>query len=180
VAAFVAVAGWSQFVMLRTGPDGQSERARLLEVHRSSEERWELMAREIARRVPPDTKVALAPIGAFKWVSRLYVVDMLGLTNEHIARAAPDPRIKIKGHTRSDADWVLAQEPAMIIVGNGWVHTDADGSRTLVASAWEKSLIEHGHFQRDYAPLVLAIEGSYPLIFYWRVGLPRPRGATDV
>ncbi|MCC7013160.1 MAG: hypothetical protein IT454_11405 [Planctomycetes bacterium] len=171
-AAALAALAWNQV--------GQGLRSELRAVHEDSERRWEAMGRELALRVAPDTKVALAPIGAFGWVSRLPIVDLLGLTNTAIANAAPDPEITIKGHTRYDADWVLAQRPEIIVIGNGWVHPSADGSRTLVASAWEKTLVTHPRFQSEYLPLQMEISGSYPLIFYWRRDLERPSWARDV
>jgi len=172
VTAFLAALAWLQLE--------QQRRPELFEVHRGSEARWEAMGREVAARVSATTKVALAPIGAFGWTSRLYVVDLLGLTNTAIAQAPPDPEITIKGHTRYDAEWTLAQAPEMIILGNGWVHEEPDGQRTLVANPWEKTLIAHPRFQSDYVPLKIDIAGSYPLIFYWRRDVPRPAGAREV
>ncbi|NUP97057.1 MAG: hypothetical protein HUU28_12930 [Planctomycetaceae bacterium] len=155
----------------------QGLREHLYLTHLGSEPRWEAMGREVARRVPPDTKVALAPIGCFKWASRLYVVDMLGLTNTAIAQAQPDPNITIKGHIRYDADWVLAQRPEMIVIGTGWFDVDEHGQRELKASSWEGTLLAHPKLASDYVALELDIEGSYPLVFFWRRDVPWPQGA---
>ena len=157
----------------------QGLREHLYLTHLGSEPRWEAMGREVARRVPPDTKVALAPIGCFKWASRLYVVDMLGLTNTAIAQAPPDPNITIKGHIRYDADWVLAQRPEMIIIGTGWFDVDERGQRELKASSWEGTLLAHPRLASDYVALELDIEGSYPLVFFWRRDVPWPQGARQ-
>jgi hypothetical protein len=157
----------------------QALRRELLETHLGAEPRWTLMGREVRRRASADTKVALAPIGAFGWESGLYVVDMLGLTNTAILEAEPDPSITIKGHQRYDADWVLAQEPEMIILGNGLLIDSADGAPVLVASSWEGTLVRHPRFAAEYEPLWIPIEGSYPLLAYWRRGIPWPEGATS-
>lgn len=170
--AFAVVVGWTAFL--------HDRRKELFELHRDSEQRWEMMGRTVAASVPSDTKVALAPIGAFGWVSRLYIVDLLGLTNTAIAEAPPDPEITIKGHTRHDAEWVLAQRPEMIIIGTAWLHPGADGAPTLNVSAWERTLVAHPRFASDYTPLVLEVHGSYPLLFYWRKDAARPRGAREV
>jgi len=169
VLVFAIAAGLLQLQQLR--------REEFFLDHADSEPRWIKMANSVVRAVPPTTKVALAPIGAFGYVSRLYIVDMLGLTNTEICKAPPDPGITIKGHQRYDADWVLAQSPEMIIIGNGWLRSGADGRPTLVASHWERTLVEHPLFLERYAPMQMEIEDSYPLLFYWRADAPPPQGA---
>ncbi len=157
----------------------QTRRAEFAADHADSEPRWKLMGESVARAVPPETKVALAPIGAFGWVSRLPIVDMLGLTNDAILRATPDPGITIKGHQRYDAQWVLDQRPQMIIIGNGWLHRGPRGEPELKASHWERTLVEHAQFTERYAPLKLEIAGSYPLLFFWLRDTPPPEGASS-
>ncbi len=168
--AFAAAVGLLQLQHLR--------RAEFAADHADSEPRWKLMARAVVDAVPSSTKVALAPIGAFGWVSRLYIVDMLGLTNTAILEAPPDPGITIKGHQRYDAEWVLAQNPEMIIVGNGWLSFDASGRTELKASHWERTLVESPRFVERYAPMRLEVPQSYPLLFFWRSDAPPPTGAT--
>jgi hypothetical protein len=155
----------------------QRERASLLETQELSEVRWAAIGREVARRVPPGTRVAIAPIGAFGYESRLPVIDLLGLTNREIAAAAPDPAITVKGHHRHDGAWVLAQRPEMIVLGNGWLAEDGSGVPTLTANPWERSIVEDAAFAREYEALVLDVEGSYPLIVHWRRDRERPIGA---
>lgn len=168
-AALAAALGFEQIA--------QRERAGLRESHELSEVRWARMGREVARRVPPGTRVALSPIGAFGYESRLPLIDVLGLTNREVASAPPDLSIGVKGHHRHDGGWVLSREPEMIVLGNGWLRTDASGVPTLVANPWESSLLSHPAFARDYEALAIDVEGSYPLIFHWRRGVPRPLGA---
>ena len=66
--------------------------------------------------LPPDTRLATNVIGALGFESRLYIVDMLGLTNAHIARA-PDKPIGTPGHESHDGAYVLDQHPDLIFVG---------------------------------------------------------------
>lgn len=162
----------------------QSQRPFLLATHLGSEPRWLALGSAIAKAVPPDTRVALAPIGCFRWSSRLYVIDMLGLTNTHIATVEPDPNITIKGHTRYDADWVLAQQPDMIILGTGWLGVDVrTGERELRLSSWEGTLYQHPRLARDggdFQLLQMEITGSHPLLFFWRRDKAWPVGATEL
>jgi hypothetical protein len=136
------------------------------------------LGRDLGQRLAPGSRVALAPIGAFGFYSQLPIVDLLGLTNDAIARAEPDLAITMKGHHRYDADWVLAQRPEVVILGNGQLARGESGRPQLVISAWERTLAAHPDFQRDYVPMRVEIEGSYPLIFYLRRDAAVPRGAT--
>ena len=157
------------------------DRPALIARHADFEARWSILGREFAQRVPPDTSVALSAVGAFGYASRLPIVDMLGLTHDAFRDVEPDLVIVDKGHHRYDAEWVLAQAPAIVILGNAWLEERGTGEApTLTISAWERTLWEHPEFQAEYAPMTLEVEGTFPLIFYLRRGAPIPRGARPV
>ena len=61
--------------------------------------------------------VALVPIGAVGYYSGLVVYDMMGLTDRHIARVAPDGSSRW-GHDRHDGAYIVSLEPTYILVGN--------------------------------------------------------------
>ena len=163
----LALSQWPQFV----------DRPGLRQRHAEFEQRWERVGLELRRRSAPETSVALAPIGAVGWFSRLPIVDMLGLTNDAVWRAEPDLAIVEKGHHRYDAEWVLGQRPDLVILANAWLEQDAGGVPTMVISAWERTLWQHPRFQRDYSPWALDIGESYPLILYVRADAHPPAGA---
>jgi len=82
------------------------------------------LGRELERRAPTDTLVAANVIGALGYYSRLPLVDMLGLTDRHIARAAGpgsgsrgEREIGTPGHESHDARYVLDRAPDLILVG---------------------------------------------------------------
>ncbi|MBK7878303.1 MAG: hypothetical protein IPJ77_21820 [Planctomycetes bacterium] len=141
------------------------ELAELQGRHRFYEERWIAIGKELGARFPADTRVATAPIGAIGFHSRLPIVDLLGLTNAAVRRAEPDLSITMKGHHRYDADWALAQEPDLVLLGNGVL---LPGQRTLQVSAWERTLVQHPRFAAEYEQLVLPIPGSYDLFLFRR------------
>jgi hypothetical protein len=163
----LALSQWPQFF----------DRPGLRQRHAEFEERWERVGLELRRRSAPGTTVALAPIGAVGWFSRLPIVDMLGLTNDAVWRAPPDLAIVEKGHHRYDAEWVLAQRPDLVILANAWLEQEGEGVPTMVISAWERTLWQHPVFQRDYAPWALDIGESYPLILFVRADARAPEGA---
>jgi len=157
------------------------DRAPLHARHQDFEERWLTLGRELAQRVPPNTSVALSPIGAFGYASRLPIVDILGLVNGATEHSEPDLVIIEKGHHRYDAEWVLAEQPDLVILGNAWLESSPDGALpTLTISAWERTLWEHPEFQEQYRPFALELEQTFPLVFYLRRGAPIPRGARPL
>jgi hypothetical protein len=75
-----------------------------------------VLGRELAERAAPDTLIATNVIGALGFYSRLPLVDMLGLTDRHIARA-PGRSLGTPGHESHDGAYVLDREPDLILVG---------------------------------------------------------------
>jgi hypothetical protein len=125
-------------------------------------------------RAAPDARVAVSVVGAIGYYSHLTLIDILGMTNEAIAEAPPDLEIKIKGHHRHDANWVMAQKPDLILIGGGRI---LEGTHTLVLFGWEDDLLVHPDFAL-YSPMAMPVEGSYPLYFFLRQGSQKPEGAV--
>jgi hypothetical protein len=61
-------------------------------------------------QLPPDALVATNAAGALPYFSDLPTLDMLGLTDRHIARSRPDRRQWV-GHERGDGAYVLSRRP---------------------------------------------------------------------
>ena len=58
--------------------------------NRFFERHWLAVGDALAARAPADAAVALSPVGAIGWRSRLSIVDALGLTHDAFARIVPD------------------------------------------------------------------------------------------
>jgi MFS family permease len=167
----LALTQWPQFF----------DRPALRMRHAEFEQRWQHVALELKSRVTPDTSVATSPIGALGWYSELPIIDMLGLTNDAVWRVAPNLDIVEKGHHRYDADWVLSESPDLVVLANAWLDVnEPGGTPTMVISAWERTLFEHGDFQSNYAPWAVDVGESYPLILYVRKDATPPRGARPL
>jgi hypothetical protein len=155
-AALIAIAAWPW--------------ARLDELrasHAFYEERWIAIGRELARRAPPEAKLATAPVGAIGFESDLSIVDLLGRTSASLRDAPPDLRITLKGHHRYDAERVIAEAPDLVVLGNGIL---PGGERRLVVSAWEESLFLHPRFRSEWEARTIDVAGSYPLLYFHRRG----------
>jgi hypothetical protein len=70
----------------------------------------------LATALPPGSLVATNAAGSIPYWSRLPVLDMLGLTDRHLARSRSDVHSWI-GHERGDAAYVLQRRPAIVIWG---------------------------------------------------------------
>ncbi len=81
--------------------------------------RWSAVGRWLRAVARPGDSVACVPVGAIGYYSGLPLVDMMGLTDSHIARApiAQGPAGWI-GHERRDGAYVLSRRPTYLLLGN--------------------------------------------------------------
>lgn len=71
----------------------------------------------VLQNTAPTDSIAAVGIGRLKFCTDRRVIDLVGLTDAHIAhRAVPEMGRGHAGHERYDADYVLAQRPAYIII----------------------------------------------------------------
>lgn len=172
-----AIGGAAALLCLLALQGPQLERGALRAVYEQNERRWIAIGEELLRSAPPRSSIALAPIGAIGWHSKLRVIDRIGLTNEAILRAEPDLSDAQKGHHRHDPAWVLAQEPDYVLIGNGQF---LPGTQTIPAFTGDRLLLARPEFRALYEPMAMPIGGSYPLVLYVRRGSTPPAGAHPV
>lgn len=124
-AACVALAFWVQVYGGALSVEGlrESKRAAALRKARRVDATFERggqkKAEVILGRGEPVRLVAATGIGVFGYHSRLPILDLLGLVDETIARgpsAASGHGYPAPGHSRSNADYVLAREPDYILM----------------------------------------------------------------
>lgn len=143
--------------------------------HGWNEARWRVMGEHLGAVLPPGTRVALSPIGVFGWTSRLWIVDPLGLTNDSVLDEEPMlDQVSMKGHHRIDPDWVLAQRPDVVILGNG--RRDPFNGKPSV-NPWEAPLVFHPTFQRDYQRWIVPLPEEPELDVWVLRGSAIPPGA---
>ena len=77
---------------------------------------WVEIGKWLARHSLPDDVVAVGVAGAIPFYGKIAAIDMLGITDPHIARApAAGLGSGIAGHERGDMSYVLAKQPDFII-----------------------------------------------------------------
>ncbi len=86
---------------------------------------------DLAQSIGPNDTIASAGIGILKFCTGARVIDMLGLTDEHIAhRVMPNMGRGIQGHEKYDADYVFAQRPKVLVMPR------ADVVQSLEVKPW--------------------------------------------
>jgi hypothetical protein len=84
-------------------------------------DRLAVAARYLNEHAPPGSVVASTPAGAIAYYMDLPVIDMLGLTDRHIARTSFEPgewRYGRSGHEKGDGAYVLGRNPDYVLLGN--------------------------------------------------------------
>jgi hypothetical protein len=64
----------------------------------------------------PEIRIAVIPVGALGYESEVYIIDMLGITDEHIAHRDLNIGSLAAGHEKYDSDYVLDLEPDIILL----------------------------------------------------------------
>jgi hypothetical protein len=77
------------------------------------------IGRWLRANTPPDTKVAVVPVGAIGYESQRHVLDMLGINDEHIAHRDVPLGAFPGGHEKYDSEYVLDSRPDIIILTDG-------------------------------------------------------------
>lgn len=120
----------------------------------------------LAQAFGDSTRVATNAAGGLPYASGLPVIDMLGLTDAHIARTRQRER-QWPGHERGDGAYVLSRCPEILILGG------AEGSETPWPFAGDQEIARAPAFARDYVLERQALEG-FEFVYYRRRDAPPP------
>ncbi len=102
-------------------------------------------------KVPPSTVVALNPVGAIPYYSRLRAIDMLGLTDAYIAHNASRVNSIWAGHEIGDGEYILSRKPDIIILDGPW------GDITPLFKG-DYELAENKKFWEEYQFMNIAVD----------------------
>jgi hypothetical protein len=109
------------------------------------------IAGELAEQYP-GARVAANNVGVLTYVSRLEVIDMLGLTDRHIARA-PGKAVDFPAHESHDGAYVLDRRPDIIFYGQPRAFATPRRRSEVLAVGYpsDLDLRRDVRFLRDYA-----------------------------
>lgn len=81
--------------------------------------RWTRVGLALRREAPPGASLAAVPIGAVAYYSGLRAIDMVGLTDPHIARRVmSEMGSGWAGHEKHDGPYVVSRRPTYLLLGN--------------------------------------------------------------
>jgi hypothetical protein len=141
------------------------------------------VGRWLRDELPADTTVALIPVGAIGYESRLPVLDMLGITDEHIAHR----KLKIgglaAGHEKYDTEYVLDEEPDIILLFDGLTNDPlgeaayARLSNVFIPAAID--MVNNGRLFEEYDRRVVQVGDKWLNLLVRRGAAATVRAKTD-
>ncbi len=121
----------------------------------------------LGKQVPSYSLIAVNPVGAISYYSRLNALDMTGLTDSHIAH------LKMGGlHQKYDSAYILSHHPDFIILIGKY-----DPKTQVYQATWagEEDLFHNPEFQSEYQPIqqpIFKYKKEYRIVLFQR----KPRG----
>ena len=85
----------------------------------------------LRRTAPPGSTLAIDAAGVVPFISRLSTLDMLGLSDYHIAHTVVATGDGLPGHEKTDPAYIVAQRPTYIAVGMSKVTSGGRPGRGL-------------------------------------------------
>jgi arabinofuranosyltransferase len=116
---------------------------------------WTAVGRWLREHAAATDSVACVPIGAVGYYSGLPVIDMLGLTDRHIAHRDLPTGHGWAGHEKHDGPYVLSRRPTYLLLGN-------------VRVLPRRLPLDHPAFVRSPDPAIEAREGDVFGPALWR------------
>jgi arabinofuranosyltransferase len=125
------------------------------------------IGRWLRANVPDDTLIAVHAAGATPYESRLPAIDMLGLTDEHIAHRKIKIGSATQGHEKYDTEYVLARAPDIIVLSpqiaaQAWGRADYERSASVSAAFFPvpavTDMVRNPELWDQYEPRTVQIE----------------------
>lgn len=125
------------------------------------------LGRRLRRILPPGTSIACGSTGAIGYYSGLPIIDILGLTEAHIARegeiVATQP-----GHMKTDGAYVLEREPDLLLLGNVQIHHGPRDRSAMKHKVQEQRIVVQPRFLMEYEFVNIPLSDGFFLSCYKR------------
>lgn len=115
--------------------------------------------------LPPDTSIGCGSTGAIGYYTEYPIVDILGLTDAHIARhgqvVATQP-----GHLKTDGAYVLSRRPDLLLLGNVQIHQGIRDESKMITKVQEKEITRQPDFPKSYEYVNIPLGNDFYLSCY--------------
>jgi arabinofuranosyltransferase len=142
---------------------------RLVSIHMSEANLggWFLAGDALAEQLPAGTSLALGPAGYIPYATGFKCWDFYGIVVEEIAHKDMAFTGQYAGHEKHDGDFILAQRPDIILLGNVDI-VSRPGMRKVNLLEREKDIFYHPAFQNEYELDHLKLANGKYLQFFRR------------
>lgn len=129
---------------------------------------WTTIGRWLAEHARPGDSVAVHVVGAIPYFAGLPTIDMLGMTDRHIARRSmPEMGRGIAGHEKHDISYVLSRRPTYLL-HHPFLMSQPVMLREHFITPWNpglRELLDNDEFHRLYRKASVKI-GAYYLTYF--------------
>lgn len=136
------------------------------------------LGKTLSEILPQGTRLACGSTGAIGYYTDLPIVDILGLTEAHIARHGRIVAFQ-PGHMKADGRYVLEREPDLLLLGNIQIHLGRRGPERMKHKIQEEEIIKQPSFTRDYEFVNIPLGRNFYLSCYKRKGFFLPLEQID-
>jgi len=153
IAMVFIVTGYQNGLVLKVEPTS------FIAKHRAQRGKWKIICEQFRtiKGKYPNLTIASNPIGMVGYYSEARIIDMLGLTDKHIAKEGKQ-FFAVPGHERWDIEYVIKQNPEIIYAGG---HTITDDGRIKPTLGKYTPDEIYDRINRDYERVVIPDIGEY-------------------
>ncbi len=125
------------------------------------------VGRKLKEILPPNTTLACGSTGAIGYYTDLPIVDILGLTDRHIATKGKVVSTQ-PGHMKTDGRYILMRKPALLLFGNVLIHKGIWNESRMRIKVQEREVTSLPQFMNLYEYINLPIGHGFYLSCYKR------------
>jgi hypothetical protein len=142
----------------------------------------EAVAEWLAARTTKDTLLAVNVAGRIPYRTGLPTVDMLGLNDRHIAKAAADiasgDGYMRVGHFKHDGAYVCSRLPGVVVTSGGALHAARHADEAIIQAALntfpgDREFLRDRSCQGRYEPVAQELSPGRFAVAYFRVSEPQ-------
>jgi len=133
-----------------------------LVIERITVRAFALLGERLQQILPPETSIGCGSTGAIGYYTDLPIVDILGLTERHIARegtiVASQP-----GHLKTDGAYIVARAPDLLLLGNVQIHRGEWNEAQMPLKVQEKEITKQPDFASRYEFVNIPLGSGFSL-----------------
>jgi hypothetical protein len=115
--------------------------------------------------LPPNTSIGCGSTGAIGYYTEMPIVDILGLTDRHIACLGQIVGTQ-PGHLKTDGTYVIEKRPDLLLLGNIQIHKGMQDESKMTTKVQEREITRQPEFPKDYVFVNIPLGSDFYLSCY--------------